>query len=200
MKKLLCLGIALALCAPVMAQTPALTSFSGGGYYSAYHSGTTGDTIGWEFVANSSFSITHLGGWNDIAYGGMETTHHVGIWDLNQNLLASVVVDPTTATAVGDFLYQQLSAPLAVVAGQHYVIGEADFVSSGVDYYVSSVSASSWSPEVTWVNSRYPASLSMGFAFPSTITTSVGRFGPNFLFPEPTTFVMLAGLALLRRR
>ena len=200
MRKLLFIGLAVALAATGFAQTPALLNFSGGGAYSAYYSGTTNDTIGWEFVVNDPITVTDLGGWNDVAYGGMETTHQVGIWDLNQNLLASVIVDPMTAVPIGSFLYQALDTPLMLSAGEHYVIGEADFVSGGVDYYISSATSSSWSPEVSFVNSRYPLATSMGFAYPGTITSSVGRFGPNFLFPEPSTLCMLALLALLRRR
>jgi len=200
MKKVLCIGLALALCAPVLAQTPGLLSFSGGSTYSSYYGSAPpeGDVIGWEFAVNDNITVTDLGAWND-SISGMLDTHKVGIWDMNENLLGMVVVDPTDPL-VDDFRYHSLATPLALTAGENYVIGAGGYYSAGNDWYVSSASSASWSPEITFQNSRYPLAIDMGFVFPASISGSIGRFGPNFLFPEPCTLITLAGLALLRRR
>jgi len=35
---------------------------------------------------------------------------------------------------------------------------------------------------VTWVQSVYPAAAELGFVYPASNSTSLGRFGPNFNF------------------
>jgi hypothetical protein len=36
--------------------------------------------------------------------------------------------------------------------------------------------------EINWLCSVYPVSSEQGFAFPGATSTSIGRFGPNFMF------------------
>ncbi|MBU0640097.1 MAG: DUF4082 domain-containing protein [Planctomycetes bacterium] len=201
MRKLIVSCVVFALCAVAAnAQDAAILGFTGGTEYSSYYSVEPGDTIGWTFMVNDPIVVTDLGHWID-THNGMDNAHDVGIWDMSQNLLASVVVDPNTAYEYNGWMYQAIS-PLALTAGESYVIGSFDGVSDD-DWYISGASTLDDAPEITWVNSRYPTVGGLGFAFPELTSTSRGRFGPNFLYvPEPSAVALLSlgGLVLLRRR
>ena len=82
-----------------------------------FTSGFGDGTMGWEFAANSDILVTGLG-WLDTGDPGLEITHEVGIFDENEVLLASIIVQAGTAsTFVDGFRYEPI-VPLALVAGR----------------------------------------------------------------------------------
>lgn len=197
-RKLIVPALILALCVPSIANAQAVTGFSGGFAYDSYYGLDPGDTIGWSFTVNDPIMVTDLGAWIDA--DGMQANHDVGIWDGSHALIASATVTPAS-TPVAGFNYESI-AGVMLMPGEDYVIGAAYGVADG-DSYISSASSMTTAPEVNWLQSRYPLAGGMGFAYPDSISTSFGRFGPNFLFvPEPGALVLLSlgGLALLRRR
>ncbi|HSN56719.1 MAG TPA: hypothetical protein VLT32_18760, partial [Candidatus Sulfomarinibacteraceae bacterium] len=111
---------------------------------------------------------------------GLTSTHQVGIWDQAQALVASVTVDPATGTAIGQWTYGAIT-PVTLTPGQTYTAG-ALYTGTDNDNYISGASSLTTDPNVTWVQSVYPAAGSLGFAYPASNSTSNGRFGPNFTF------------------
>jgi len=164
-----------------VASGQAITGFTGGSQFDVYHTGSTGDVIGWRFTVSSPLEVSDLGVWNadTQATAGLTTTHQVGIWDSGQNLLASATPGPG-GTIVGDWTYASIT-PITLMPGETYTIG-AMYAAGDGDSYISSASSATTDPDVTWLNSVYPASGSLGFVYPATDTSSFGRFGPNFLF------------------
>lgn len=180
MRVVMCLVLVLA-CAPVT-WGQAITGFVGGTEYDSYYGSVGGDVIGWRFTVSAPLEISDLGAWNaDTNSGGAGLTaaHEVGIWDGSQALLASVTVDPS-GTVVGDWIYAGIT-PVTLMPGQTYTIG-TNYASSDTDNYISSASSMATHADLTWTGSCYPAAGDMGFVYPSTDSSSYGRFGPNFLF------------------
>ncbi|MBN2588203.1 MAG: DUF4082 domain-containing protein [Candidatus Fermentibacteraceae bacterium] len=171
-------GIMLLVCAPV-ALGQAIIGFAGGSQYDSYYGSASGDVIGWRFTVNDDLYVTDLGVWNADQTGGIESPHQVGIWDGSQNLVTSATVD-AGGTVVGDWIYASV-APTSLFTGQTYTIGALYFPGDS-DYYISSASSMTAATEITWLSSVYPASSELGFVFPASTSTSIGRFGPNFLF------------------
>lgn len=175
--------IMVLVCAPV-AWGQAITSFSGGDSYSMYYGGTVaGDVIGWRFTVNQQIEVSDLGVWNDDTSGGMSTPHPVGIWDESQALISSVTVE-LTGTVVGNWIYGSIT-PVILDPGETYTIG-LEYYSDDDDSYISSASSMSTDPDVNWINAVYPLAADLGFVFPAldSPASSLGRFGPNFLFGE----------------
>jgi hypothetical protein len=177
MKHLLFLAVLL-ICAPV-AFGQAVTGFSGGSQYDSYYGSAAGDVVGWRFTVAQEMEVTDLGVWNNDQTGGLESSHETGIWNSSQTLLASVVVD-NTGTVVGDWIYEAIT-PIILSPGETYTIGSS-YVSGDNDWYISSASSMTTDPDVTFIESTYPASGELGFVFPASSSSSFGRFGPNFIF------------------
>ena len=161
----------------------AVTGFTGGTEYSSYYGGTVaGDVVGYRFTVSSPLSVTELGVWNaDTAAGGagMTSSHETGIWDSSQTLLASVTVIPG-GPVVGNWVYATIT-PVVLSPGETYTIGTI-YTTTDNDNYISSASSMTTAPEVTFLNSVYPAAIDLGFVYPTMDSSSFGRFGPNFLF------------------
>lgn len=151
-------------------------------------------------------TATALGVWlgND---GVLNSSHQVGLWDLvSQNLLGSVVVDNNNQL-INSFRYADLSSALHLSAGSSYVLG-AMFTSGDGDTYISGPSSVTAS-NITILNAVFPGTGDLGFAFPTNVTQSLGRFGQNMLadqsvvndVPAPGAFAILVlSLALLKIR
>ncbi|GIK33269.1 MAG: PEP-CTERM sorting domain-containing protein [Armatimonadetes bacterium] len=129
----------------------------------------------------------------------------VGIWrDSDQALMASALVDPGTATTLGDWMYQSIS-PVQLSSGASYTAG-AMYTATDSDSYVSNPTTVVTDPWITLTASVYPSTGSLGFVYPSLTNAGArGRHGPNFIVaavPEPTTLIALGlgGMALARRR
>jgi hypothetical protein len=92
-------------------------------------------------------------------------------------------VYPATGEAVGEWTYARTSTVM-LHPGRLYTAG-ALYTGFDRDSYVSGAADAFFHPAVTWVESTYPATGSLGFAFPELSSTSFGRLGPNFLFLDP---------------
>ena len=167
------------LSSSVLAQTPGVTSFSGGSQFSSFYGSALGDVIGYRFTVSSSISVTDLGIWNNDNNGGVDSDHMVGIWDGSGTLLTSGTVT-TAGTVVGDWIYAPVT-PVTLDPGQTYTAG-AMYTVNDNDNYVSSPSSVNSATEVTVVNGVFPLSGDLGFVYPTENSTNLARFGPNFLF------------------
>ena len=174
--------IMVLVCVPV-AWGQAIIGFVGGSEYDSYYGEPAGDVVGWRFTVAKQLVISDLGVWNADKTGGIESPHQVGIWDGSQTLIASVTVD-ATGSVVGDWIYASIT-PVIVVPEETYTIG-ALYVQGDDDWYISSASSLTTDADVTWLNAVYPAAGNMGFVYPSndSSSSSIGRFGTNFLFSE----------------
>ena len=196
--------LAFALCVGVAASVAngaAITGYTGGATYPGYYSSVLGDVIGYDLLINDTIVVTDLGCLIDPLDGVLDSTHDVGIWDAAGNLIASAVVDPATMFIQDGFGYQSI-ANVTLNAGETYIIG-AMYTIDDNDSYISGATTLTTAPEVTWIQSRYPAAVDLGFVFPANTSTSYGRLGPNFLFiPAPGALALfgLAGLGVRRRR
>jgi hypothetical protein len=176
-------GVAVLLMVAPVAFGQAVTGFTGGAQYGIYHGGSTGDVVGFRFTVSAPLEVAQLGVWNaDTATGaaGLTASHEVGIWDASQALLASATVDPATGTVIGQWTYAAIT-PVTLMPGQTYTAGTL-YTSTDNDSYISGATSLTTDPNVTWVQSVYPAAGSLGFVYPASNSTSNGRFGPNFTF------------------
>lgn len=169
----------------------ALEGFSGGTAYTGYHSETLGDMVGWRFSIAAPITLTALGVWND---GDLIAPHMVGVWG-EGTLLASQEVDATEGVLSGDFYFEAIG-PVSLSAGTYTIA--ALYTSADGDSYISGAASVSFAPEIAWLASLYPSTVSAGFAEPTVVTSSFGRFGPNFQFdvaavPLPGAAALLAG-------
>ncbi len=81
------------------------------------------DLVGWQFTANSGFTVTQLGFYDHPANGATTLTvdHPVGIFDLaTQALVVSAVVKPSDL--YGNFFNWTSVAPTTLTAGHTYQI------------------------------------------------------------------------------
>ena len=183
----LILSVAL-ICVPA-AFGQAIIDFSGGAEYDSYYGSAAGDVVGYRFTVSETIEVTDLGVWNMDTYGagGVDSPHQVGIWDDTETLVADVTVD-ATGTVVGDWIYESISL-VVLNPGTTYTIG-ALYLSGDDDRYISGAASATTYPMVTWENAVYPTEGELGFVYPAldSPTSSVGRFGPNFIF-NPTPLV-----------
>jgi hypothetical protein len=193
----LILGGALGL--QTCAANEVITSLSGTTF-----TGMTNSTFGYEFtVGSQAISVNSLGFYDPSPTNGLNYTHEVGLWDYSGNLLASVIVDSSTATlSASGFWYELIPIPGSVIlsANTNYVLG-AKYTFNVIGYDLGDIFATiTSSPEVTYGTARN--NYSMTFAFPDNVVggyLDAGYFGPNMdytVVPEPTTCAML-GLGLL---
>lgn len=193
-----------------MASAQAVTSISGGTQFASYYTATTaGDVVGWRFDVNTSIILTDLGVWNQDTLAGFEgltSDHMVGLWDSSGNLLTSGVAGPG-GNVVGAWTYTDV-ANVVLNVGERYTIG-ALYNAGGVqdnDAYISTPSSIGLAAEINaTTNGVFPLAADMGFVFPGSDSTNLGRFGPNFLFtaiPTPGSLAVLGlgGLVATRRR
>ena len=95
-------------------------------------------SLGFAFTATAAATVTSLG-YYDFGQDGFATDHNVGIFDSTGGLLASVVLSAGSGDVLrGDFRYASIT-PLALAAGQTYVIaattgGHADLWAYGNSY------------------------------------------------------------------
>jgi len=184
MRCLMCVVVILAM--TPLAWGQAVTGFTGGSEFDSYYGSVAGDVVGFRFTVTESLYVTDLGVWNadtNAAGAGLTIAHDVGIWDAQGVLIAQVLVDPTTGTVVGDWMYESIT-PIFLDPGILYTIGAIYYTADG-DNYVSSASSMTTIPEVVFSNSVYPAAAELGFVYPTSDSASFGRFGPNFIVGTP---------------
>lgn len=181
--------VAVLLIAVPAAFGQAIIDFSGGTEYNSYYGSAAGDVVGYRFTVAETIEVTDLGVWNMDSYGagGVDNPHPVGIWDDTETLIADVTVD-ATGTVVGDWIYESISA-VVLNPGTTYTIGVL-YYDDDEDRYISGASSATTDPMVTWENAVYPTEGELGFVYPALDSdpSSVGRFGPNFIF-DPTSLV-----------
>jgi hypothetical protein len=185
--------------------TNAITSFVGGTVYTGF---SFDETVGWAFSSDADIMVTNLG-WGTGDDFATVSPHEVGIWTDAGTLMGSATV---TAGPANDGVWRFVAtAPIALFAGQTYVIGGRDSVDG--DTYVGNIGSASFAAGIGFLGSAV-SDPSSGFAFPGDIDPdAIGRFGPNFRFepaqaviPEPVSWAMLiagfglVGLAARRRR
>ena len=83
-------------------------------------------------------------------------------------------------TVNGNWTYASIT-PVVPNPCQTYTIG-ALFTGTDNDDFLSGCSSMTTATGVTFVQSVYPPSGSLGFVYPAGNSTSFGRLGPNFLF------------------
>jgi hypothetical protein len=179
------------------------------------NSGSSDETLGWEFVPTSNLMVTELGLFNGLLGGNagnpnvFQQAHVVAIWDNIGDLLTSApMAAGTSAPLIGNFRF--VNAPHVLLsAGHHYVIGA---------YYPSPVSDAFTDRNLGDSSIHFDSNLSFvsvrvlgspgGITFPTISYSSyLGEFGPNFMFtvvPEPTVFSLfgfgVAALVVFRPR
>ncbi len=188
--KALSLAILLLTGSSLVAQAPAVTSFTGGTQFSGFSSD---ETVGWRFQTTQAITVSALGWWDADISNPLNATHEVGIWSDTGTLLASITV-LTTSALNGSWRYENLTTPLDLATGTFFRIGGRDLVAD-LDNYISGVAGITTTTGVTF-NQSIVSPNAAGFAFPSVNSGGQGRFGPNFIFtisavPEPTTWALI---------
>jgi hypothetical protein len=80
------------------------------------------ETLGWSFTTNNPIQITALG-FFDLGGDGLATSHRIGLWDTDGNLLVSATVQTGNGnTLVGQYRYVSI-APLTLQSHHTFVIG-----------------------------------------------------------------------------
>jgi hypothetical protein len=195
-----------------IASAQAVNGFTGGSEFGSFFGGTAaGDTVGWQFTVNEDIFVTDLGVWNqDTQLGseGLTSDHRIGIWDLSTGALLVEGSAGPGGSVSGDWTYSSVASTM-LSTGNSYVIG-ALYNAGGVDdgdSYISSASSVDMNSAINFGGGHSPLAGDLGFALPETFSgsTSLGRFGPNFLFtavPTPGSMAILGlgGLMATRRR
>jgi hypothetical protein len=150
-------------------------------------------TYGYEFQVNhnSNIIVDRLGLFDDGSSADIGTSNTVGLWDSNQNLLASASVS-SSGIQDGSFLYATIP-DVTLSAGQDYYV--AAITNGGV--YTQTTTGFAAAPQITFLNSAFAETGS--FSFPLQSDGANGYFGGNFEFvaaaPLPST--LTAGLLAL---
>lgn len=188
-----------------VASAQAVQSFTGGSQFAIFFGGSTGDVVGYRFSVNSPITVTDLGVWNadtNTGGAGLSSDHMVGIWENStQSLLTFATVSPVGSTVIGQWNYVPTD-PVVLVPGVMYTAG-AMYTATDNDSYISSPSSVMAAPEVNIINGVNPSAGNLGFVYPTTTSTNIARFGPNFLFvptPGAAALIGLGGLLAARRR
>jgi Domain of unknown function (DUF4082) len=137
-------------------------------------------TCGFSFTPAQSILVTDLGQW-DQTLAGLGSSSPVGLWTATGTLVASATVPAgTTASLVGAYRYVAI-APVALQAGQTYVIASA---------YQANVAPvadpSGFDPSVAPGSGLFALSGGGILAFPSMTFSSL-LAGANFQFVPATT-------------
>jgi hypothetical protein len=178
------LAVALAGAATAAHATDAITLGTG---YTNFTNGPW--TLGFEFSPVSNISVTSLG---DYFPAGAAATGSVGLWTASGTLLASASV--STPGAVADGYVFTAITPVALTAGQDYIVGGT---TNGADYAVYYSKGFGVAAGINYI--VHIESSGNSLTFPQDKYTSFDDFGGNFQFggvPETSTWVMmLAGFA-----
>ena len=159
---------------------------------------------GWEFTANASILVTHLGLYDE-GDDGMNLSHPIGIYRLSDEAL---LTSGTVNAGVGDTLidsFRYVDTPdITLDIGETYVI--AYYSATAIsDTVLTSATGLSVDPVITYGPLRRLEISTGGLVLPTSLTSD-DRIGPNFLFeiPEPTTLTLaglgLIGVACVRRK
>jgi hypothetical protein len=170
-----------------------------------------GSNHGWQFTANQSITVTHLGlydEWPD----GFSIDHPIGLWRLNDgSLLASGTMSAGTGDTLTDH-FRYIDIPdVQLSVGMDYVVGFYSAFECSNEMIIKA-DGLQVNPAISLVVGRYD--VGGQFQMPANPIPTEGenpwdpppdpdRFGPNFLFevPEPYTLILLGiGGIFLRKR
>jgi hypothetical protein len=203
-------ALLFALSPLAIADTPGLTSFSGGELASS----GSDQLYGWIFTANANLSVTALGVGDTNGAGGLFVSHDVGIFDeTTEDLLGSTTIPAGVGpTLIGGFEYESV-VPFILDAGDTYVIVMTMPAFNGDTQSILNTSVTTAS-QITYVTSAFDSGSTL--AFPNSGNNGAfadGMFGPNFTFasgapatPEPASFALFGsgllalGLVVFYRR
>ncbi len=164
------------------AQSKAITSLTGG---SNFVFNNQGFTVGYEFTANQTMTVSDLG-FYDAGSDGLATAHNVGIYNLCGTLLTSgTVASGTTATLDNGFRYVSVT-PIVLAAGTTYRVGAVVFNGGGNDAFLNGVTTINTNAAITFKKGVTNNGLA-GLQYPSLNAADIGlsansSFGPNFIF------------------
>jgi hypothetical protein len=146
--------------------------------------------LGYSFRVSSPMTVTALG----YNYFGvpLNASHQVGIYDSNQDLLASATVD-NSSTPFNSYLYTSLGSPLDLSRGTYYIVGTTLGQNDGYIYAARNLVTA---PGVTFLRSWFSDGNGGTLSFPD-LSSPNGYFVANFLIgagavPEPTSGISLA--------
>lgn len=129
---------------------------------------SNGGTFGWAFSVNSPLTITELG-YFDSSGDGLDNSHAIGVWDLDENLLGSASVPSgTLATLENGFRWIPIS-PISLEAGKTYVIGtRLQDSPDDTILRMSDAANLSFDPSITFLEDRYEV-WNIGLVYPPAV-------------------------------
>src|SRR5208283_1731297 len=188
--RLLSIGLLFALSSTLRTDgTPLITSPGTGDLFSG-DSVTVGNLFQ---VGANPLTVTSLGIFVS-GTSGLSQSHSVGLWTMGDTLLAEADFSPgLNGYSQNGFQYLNLVSPVVLQPGASYILG-ASYPSGTTDlcYANDSLNYETWSPTVTYINSRYTAD-GEGFTFPEYTVGGLSYVGANaeFAVPEPNTLILL---------
>ncbi len=200
--KTLIIGIAVVLSGYATAQaSPGVWGVSG----STNFNDGTNYVLGWGFTPRDNMDIAALGVYAAMDFSTGQRTftqdHQVGLYDANQNLLASTTVSNRDGL-YGMFRFHNLDTAQHLDGGSTYYLAAA----MGADQFFYDVAGFTVNQHINFGQFAYTVSDTL--AFPGTADPGVlGYFGPNFEttpVPEPSTLLLvglgLTGVVFIRKR
>jgi hypothetical protein len=188
------LGIALHLGAAPSARADEAVLSTGTYPLSGLRDGYTNNqtfsgSLGYQFTTgNAPLTVTALGWYdgpnsaaaNTAGYtaDGLNNAHVVGIWNASGGLVTSVTVGTSSTTAVNDYQYESLGAPLMLGAGTTYTVGDAFYTVDANTLF---------GPGVTAPTGVYTYSGGGNTLAEPTQPSSNGFLGPGFLYSVPVS-------------
>jgi len=159
-----------------------------------------GYNLGIRFTPNQAFSIDSLGVYDNNG-DGLSAPREVDLWRWSDEfLLASVTIGAgTVGTLDSGFRFAPIT-PVALTAGQLYIVSVVYSSSDGADDKVFNSTLTAWSGVTLSPGTYYSAGSTA--VFPAGLDTQV-RSTANFTAtPEPGSVLLcgLGGVALLARR
>lgn len=204
MKRVLTALVFLAACSTAFAQSPVVTSFTGGGGPFGSFYGTllpSGDVVGYRFTADANITITDLGILEDPIDGVLDSRHMVGLWRNSDMMLLGSTLVGASDPLISGFRYASI-APVALVSGDEYTLGAMYSGDDGDGYF--SGPSSITTDMISGTMGVEPGVGDLGFVYPVvTSPGNLGRIGPNAIWiPEPATLTLFAfaGVFAIRRR
>jgi len=152
---------------------------------------------GWEFVANSPITVTHLGLF-DYNNDGFDIAREIGLFRLSDAaLLASGTIQAGTADMLLDGFRYTDTLDVTLAPGTSYVVSFYSAYDGFNDWFYTDLDPPTTltvDPAITYVQARW------GWPEPALgipPNPALWRIGPNFLFTEGTPPVPAPGAILL---